>query len=43
MEEQDPDYTKLTVDEAKQLEEAEKSVFVRVHDLTWDKLQGMDL
>lgn len=39
----DPDYTKLTADEAKSLDAAEKSGFVDVQNLTWDKLQSMDL
>jgi hypothetical protein len=34
----DPDYTKLTADEAKQLSDAEKSGFVNEQDVDWSDL-----
>jgi len=37
----DPDFTKLTSEEAKQLEEAEKSGFVDSTEIDWSKI-GQD-
>ncbi len=34
----DPDYTKLTKEETKELEEAEKSGFVNDTDIDWSKI-----
>ncbi len=34
----DPDYTKLTKEEAKELEEAEESGFVNDTDIDWSKI-----
>ena len=34
----DPDFTKVTAEEAKQLEEAEKSGFVDESEIDWDNL-----
>ena len=34
----DPDYTKVTPEEAKQLEEAEKSGFISESEIDWDNL-----
>lgn len=36
----DPDFTKVTTEEAKQLEEAEKSGFVSESDIDWDNLSA---
>ena len=37
----DPDFTKVTEEEAKQLEEAEKSGFVDESDIDWNNLSKM--
>ena len=34
----DPDFTKVTPEEAKQLEEAEKSGFISESEIDWDNL-----
>lgn len=37
----DPDFTKVTAEEAKQLEEAEKSGFVDEAEIDWNNLSKM--
>ena len=39
----DPDYTKVTEEEAKQIAKAEKSGFVDESDIDWDHLDRMAL
>ena len=38
----DPDFTKLTPDEAKALEEAEKGEFFKASEIDWDHLEKYD-
>ena len=38
----DPDYTKATPEEARQIEEAENSGFVSEEDIDWDNLSKYD-
>lgn len=35
----DPDFTKVTSEERKQIEEAEKSCFISDEDIDWDNLE----
>ena len=37
----DPDFTKVTAEEAKRIDEAEKSGFVDEADIDWDNLDKM--
>lgn len=37
----DPDFTKVTAEEAKQIESAEKSGYVDEDDIDWDNLDSM--
>lgn len=37
----DPDFTKVTAEEAKQLEEAEQSGFIDEKDIDWNNLSKM--
>lgn len=39
----DPDFTKVTADEAARIEAAEKSGYVNNSDIDWDNLQSMNL
>ena len=39
----DPDFTKLTPKEAKELEEAKKGESINAEDIDWDNLDQMDL
>ena len=39
----DPDYTKVTPDEAKQIAAAEQSGFLDESEIDWDHLDSMDL
>jgi hypothetical protein len=34
----DPDFTKVTVEEAKRIDEAEKSGFISENEIDWDNL-----
>lgn len=36
----DPDFTKVTTEEAKRIEEAEKSGFVSENEIDWDNLSA---
>lgn len=37
----DPDFTKVTSEEAKRIEEAENSGFINESDIDWDNLESM--
>ena len=37
----DPDFTKVTKEEAERLDRAEKSGFINEADIDWDNLSGM--
>ena len=39
----DPEFTKLTPDELKELEEAEKGEFIEESEIDWDHLEKYDL
>ncbi|MBQ8296350.1 MAG: hypothetical protein IJX77_01040 [Ruminococcus sp.] len=39
----DPDYTKVTPQEAKELEEAENSGYIDADEIDWDNLDKMNL
>ena len=39
----DPDFTKLTPEELRELEEAEKSGFIEQSEIDWDHLEKYDL
>jgi hypothetical protein len=39
----DPDYTRLTLDEEKSLQEAQESGYIKAEDIDWDNLDKMDL
>jgi len=39
----DPDYTRLTSEEAQSLQEAQESGYINAADIDWDNLDEMDL